>query len=180
MVERYQHTRSELKMERRELFGFLSSTFKEAGNGGAGEVVRPRPPYYNDADAFGRECRTCEAPCVASCQEQIIVLDEDSTPYLDFSKRGCSYCDECAKVCPKGLLDLAYKRSVDVAVVINQKSCISWEGVMCFSCKEPCLEDAIDFQAMFMPSINEKCTNCGFCIGRCPVGAIEIKRMDDA
>ncbi len=38
------------------------------------------------------------------------------------------------------------------------------------------LENAIDFQAMFMPTINQdKCTSCGFCISRCPVDAIDIK-----
>jgi len=31
---------------------------------------------------------------------------------------------------------------------------------------------------MFMPEINEKCTNCGFCIGRCPTEAIEIRKVN--
>ena len=39
---------------------------------------------------------------------------------------------------------------------------------MCFSCKDPCLDNAIDFKAMFMPEINDKCTSCGFCLSRCP------------
>ena len=164
-------------MERRELFGFLSSSFSGVSKEELSAQIKPRPPYYDDEDAFGRECQGCEAPCVASCQEQIIVLGEDATPHLDFSKRGCSYCDDCAKVCPKDVLSLEKKHHIDVDVVINQKSCISWDGVMCFSCKEPCLEDAIDFQAMFMPTINEKCTNCGFCIARCPVGAIELQKV---
>jgi ferredoxin-type protein NapF len=45
---------------------------------------------------------------------------------------------------------------------------------MCFSCKDPCLDDAIDFIAMFRPEINSNCTSCGFCIKYCPVDAIEI------
>jgi len=28
---------------------------------------------------------------------------------------------------------------------------------------------------MFKPLINDNCTACGFCIGRCPTNAIQIK-----
>ena len=164
-------------MQRRELFSFLSSSLKEVGRDKVKESVIIRPPYYNDKDAFGTECQTCEGQCASLCQEQIIIIGEDKTPYLDFSKRGCTYCDECALGCPSDVLLVENKSKIVANIVINKDKCLSWQGVMCFSCKDPCQEDAIDFKAMFMPEINEKCTNCGFCIARCPVDALDIKKV---
>ncbi len=160
-------------MERRELFGFLSSSVQKAGKHDAKRVVL-RPPYYEDEDAFATGCRTCDGACAALCQEQIIVIGADKTPRLDFTDRGCTYCDACAEGCPEDVLSVDRRRLIDAVVVIDQARCLSWQGVMCFSCKEPCMDDAIDFKAMFMPEINDKCTSCGFCIGRCPADAIDI------
>jgi len=164
-------------MERRELFSFLSSSVSELAREKKEEKVIIRPPYYIDEDAFATECQNCEAQCASLCQEQIIIIGEDKTPQLDFSKRGCTYCDECAIACPSDVLLVENKSLVNASIVINKSKCLSWQGVMCFSCKDPCLEDAIDFKAMFMPEINDKCTNCGFCIGRCPVDAIDILKV---
>ena len=164
-------------MERRELFSFLSSSVKEAVSNNKDETVIIRPPYFIDKDAFATECQNCEAQCASLCQEQIIIIGEDKTPCLDFSKRGCTYCDECALGCPSDVLLVENKSKIVANIVINRDKCLSWQGVMCFSCKDPCFEEAIDFKAMFMPEINEKCTNCGFCIGRCPADAIDIKKV---
>ena len=94
---------------------------------------------------------------------------------MDFSKSGCTYCDDCAEACEFDVLSLENKKQINATVTINKKECVSWEGVMCFSCKDPCLDNAIDFKAMFMPSINDNCTACGFCISRCPVQAIKVE-----
>ena len=163
-------------MQRRELFSFLSSSIKDAVREKPEKLLIVRPPYFGDESAFDIECQNCEGLCATSCQEQIIIIGEDKTPRLNFSKSGCTYCDECATACSPNILTLENKKEINVDVIISKKSCMSWEGVMCFSCKDPCLEDAIDFQAMFMPTINqEKCTSCGFCISRCPSYAIELK-----
>jgi len=160
-------------MQRRELFSFLSTSVKDVAKGKKAIVIRP--PYYGDEDAFGRECQNCEGLCATSCQEQIIIISKDKTPTLDLSKSGCTYCDDCATACEKDVLTIQNKSLIKAKITINEKTCLSWQGVMCFSCKDPCLEDAIDFKAMFMPSINqEKCTACGFCISRCPSNAINI------
>jgi len=163
-------------MHRRELFSFLSDSVKNVVKEKKEEIVILRPPYYGDINAFDIECQNCEGLCATSCQEQIIIIQEDKTPCLDFSKSGCTYCDDCATACTPNVLNIEDKKLIDVTISINKNLCMSWEGVMCFSCKDPCLEDAIEFQAMFMPTINQdKCTSCGFCISRCPTYAIEVK-----
>ena len=159
-------------MQRRELFSFLSSSLK----GEQKEQAPIRPPYYVDVNAFDTECQNCDGKCATLCQEQVIIIQEDKTPRLDFSSSGCSYCDDCADACEADVLQIDARRVVDAGIRIDESKCLSWQGVMCFSCKDPCLDDAIDFKAMFMPTINqEKCTSCGFCISRCPADAIDIK-----
>jgi ferredoxin-type protein NapF len=161
-------------MERRELFSFLSSSLK--GEAKAEKDIIIRPPYYRDINAFDTECLNCDGKCATLCQEQIIIISQDKTPKLNLSKSGCTYCDDCAVGCEYDVLYVENKRIIDAGIRINELKCMSWEGVMCFSCKDPCLEDAIEFKAMFMPTINQdKCTSCGFCISRCPSVAIDIK-----
>ena len=161
-------------MERRELFSFLSSSLK--GEEHKEKDIIIRPPYYKNINAFDTECLNCAGKCATLCQEQIIIICEDKTPRLDFSKNGCTYCDDCAIACEYDVLHVEDKRMIDAGIRINESKCMSWDGVMCFSCKDPCLEDAIDFKAMFMPTIDQdKCTACGFCISRCPSAAIDIK-----
>jgi len=161
-------------MERRELFSFLSSSVKNIVK--EKEELLVRPPYCTSESAFDIECQNCEGLCATSCQEQIILIGEDKTPFLDFSKSGCTYCDDCADACLPNVLKKEDKKNIDIDITISQTTCMSWDGVMCFSCKDPCLEDAIDFKAMFMPVIDkEKCTSCGFCISRCPSYAIHLE-----
>lgn len=159
-------------MERRELFGSLFPSKKEEK-----ETNVIRPPYSKNKDSFNKECISCEeTPCITFCQENIIVLDENHTPIIDFSKGGCTYCDECANACPNEVLNLEDKTLIDSKFEIEMLQCLSWNNTMCFSCKDPCLDDAIEFLGMFRPSINqEKCTSCGFCVSVCPTNAISIK-----
>ncbi len=163
-------------MQRRELFSFLSSPLK--GKEKKAQDIILRPPYYSDISLFHNECNKCDAKCATVCEEEIIKIAQDKTPYLDFSTGGCTFCDECAIACEFGVLKIEDKKDVEANIAINNKTCISWDGVMCFSCKDPCLEDAIEFKAMFMPTIDQvKCNGCGFCIGRCPTYAIDITKI---
>jgi ferredoxin-type protein NapF len=158
-------------MQRRELFSSLASSLK----GSKRQEKLLRPPYFSDESLFHNECSKCEAKCATVCEEEIIKIADDKTPYLDFSHNGCTYCDECVKACEFGVLTLEDKKLLNATISINKSNCVSWNHTMCFSCKDPCLENAIDFAAMFMPDINDKCTACGFCISRCPTNAIELK-----
>jgi len=46
---------------------------------------------------------------------------------------------------------------------------------MCFSCKDPCMVDAIKFLGLFRAEIdNDICNGCGFCLSVCPTNAISF------
>ncbi|PLY08880.1 MAG: ferredoxin [Arcobacter sp.] len=160
-------------MERRELFSSLTSSFQKK------EQVESilRPPYYVNESAFHKECINCDGKCSNFCEEHIIKIGEDKTPYLDFSNSGCTYCDECALACNEyNVLNIEDKKQINANISIDISKCLSWNQTMCFSCKDPCLDDAIEFIGMFRPEIiSDKCTSCGFCIKTCPTNAIEIK-----
>lgn len=158
-------------MQKRELFSSLALSLR-----GAKKQENPlRPPYFSDNSLFHNECNKCDAKCAAVCEEDIIKIADDKTPYLLFSLSGCTYCDKCAVACEFGVLQIENKKQISAKVTIDKAKCLSWDHTMCFSCKDPCLDKAIDFKAMFMPTINDKCTSCGFCISRCPTDAIQIK-----
>ncbi|SFV57140.1 Ferredoxin-type protein NapF (periplasmic nitrate reductase) [hydrothermal vent metagenome] len=164
-------------MQRRDFFKNLTQSIQKKDK----EETLVRPPYFKNGEDFAR-CIECEGLCAKSCETEIIKIAEDKTPYLDFFSNGCTFCDECANVCPKDILKLEYKERVNIDVVIDPKKCMSWAKTICFSCKEPCLENAIEFTGMFYPEIKqEQCTGCGFCIGYCPSEAIIVypKKEED-
>ena len=151
---------------RRGLIGALGAA--------AGKEAAIRPPYAADPTLFGTECPTCDGMCGTACEEAIITFDENHLPRLDMSVSGCTYCDACREVCEPGVLSEA-AQPIRATVRINPLKCMSWHDVMCFSCKEPCLDRAIDFKGLFKPEIDmARCTACGFCIARCPSDAIEM------
>jgi len=134
-----------------------------------------RPPYYKDIEAFDKECINCiDKACASACDEQIIVIEAGGTPILNYTKSGCTFCQECALVCELGVLQVENERKVNATFIINKQSCLAHNQSVCFSCKEPCIDNAIIFRGMFEPIIDiDKCTACGFCLSRCPTNAIE-------
>ena len=144
-----------------------------------------RPPYGLNESLFQSECVTCESKaCVASCDEQIIVIQEDGTPRLDFTKSGCTFCEDCASVCEPNVLNLEHTHTseqLNATFRISTEGCVAHHGVICFYCKEPCIDDAILFNGLFNPVIDmDRCTGCGFCLGRCPTQAISYNAIEMA
>jgi len=142
-----------------------------------------RPPYGLNESFFQSECVACESKaCVASCDEQIIVIQADGTPMLNFVKSGCTFCEACANVCEANVLSLENRHTAErlnATFRISTQECVAHNGVICFSCKEPCIDDAILFNGMFNPVIDmDKCTGCGFCLGRCPTLAIDFTPIE--
>jgi len=164
--------------DRREFFKSFTKPLKQ--NQEEESPLLIRPPYGKDESTFQNKCPSCESKaCATFCDEKIIIILDDGTPSLDFSKNGCTFCDECANVCTEEVLSLDNKQtaeSLNAIFYIDFKKCIAHQGVICYSCKEPCIDDAILFNGMFNPIIDEdRCTGCGFCISRCPTNAIEYK-----
>lgn len=139
-----------------------------------------RPPYHQEGYAFSELCVTCqESPCVNACEENIIFLDAAHTPCLDFTKRGCTFCEACASVCPSGVLDIAFKKEILVKAEIDIMTCMAWHQSLCNSCLDACEPRAILFLGLFRPHIEmDACNGCGMCIGICPSNAIAIKREE--
>lgn len=156
---------------------FLAALAKPLGSAKAQTLFPVRPPYGKNESAFQNECPSCESQaCVASCDERIITIDEAGTAAVDFSKSGCTFCEACAEACEKGVLSTMYAynaEQLNAVFRISTQACIAHHGVICSACKEPCIDDAILFNGLFNPVIDEeKCTGCGFCMARCPVSAI--------
>ena len=139
-----------------------------------------RPPYLLSESFLQSECPQCESKaCAASCDEAIIVIAADGTPILNFTRSGCTFCEECALACEAGVLDLEKGvQSINARFVISTESCMAHHGTICFACKEPCMEDAILFAGLFNPVIDDaRCTGCGFCLARCPTRAIDFRPL---
>lgn len=161
-------------MQRREFFSSLTSSFRDKSKAESELILRP--PYFKDEVLFSQECSKCDAKCASVCEENIIKIAEDKTPYLSFELSGCTFCDECAKACDFGVLNIENRDNVNADVAISTSTCLAWNEVMCFSCKDPCLENAIVFEGLFKPVIDmTKCTSCGFCVSRCPALAIQVQ-----
>ncbi len=159
-------------IQRRELFGSLVSSFKKGGQ--EGRVVL-RPPYFSHQDSFLTFCCECDGICASVCKENIIKIQDDKTPALDFASSGCTYCNECAKACEFGVLKIENRENINAKITIDMLKCLSWDKTMCFSCKDVCTDDAISFLGLFRPEIDrQKCTSCGFCVGVCPTEAVKV------
>lgn len=170
---------------RREFFNSFRKPTDMISGQVSKEELLVRPPYGLSESLFQSECPTCDSQaCVASCEQKIILIRADKTPMLNFSKTGCTFCDECATACPSSVLDLENKATsehINARFRISTDGCVAHNGVICFSCKEPCIDDAILFNGMFNPVIDEDlCTGCGYCMARCPTQAISYTALNIA
>ena len=137
-----------------------------------------RPPYSQGAD-FSL-CKECDGKCASVCEEGIIKIFKDGSPYIAFNGKGCNFCGDCAEACEYGVLDINKPARIEMTIEINTEKCIAWHNVMCFSCKEPCLENAIKFEGLFRPTIDSSlCNGCGYCVSVCPSGAIDYYPLEN-
>jgi len=134
-----------------------------------------KPPYTVKEADFSL-CKDCEGFYVTSCEEDIIKRTEEGIPHIGFGDRGCTFCEKCAESCPEGILSVENgEKNIQVNIRIDINKCVAWKKTMCFSCKEPCLDNAIKFEGLFNPQIiPDRCTGCGFCVSVCPVSAISV------
>jgi ferredoxin-type protein NapG len=124
-------------------------------------------------------------------------LGEDvalGTPYFEARQVPCEMCDDipCVKACPTGALDPALteinEARMGLAVVVDQESCIAFQGLRCEVCFNVCpvRGDAITLDlrhnprsgkhALFIPVVHSSaCTGCGKCEKACILDEAAIK-----
>jgi len=169
------------KMDRR---GFLKALpfipaatveeIKEPSSPTEDELNIIRPPYSDDGSDF-TQCVDCDGACITACEEKLLFRLKDGSPQLVFSDKGCTFCKRCAEACEFNVLGIEKEEKIKAEFKIHISRCISWQNIMCFSCKDPCVDNAIKFDGIFRPQIiPDICSGCGFCIPVCPSGAIEV------
>ena len=166
-------------MERREFFRSFSKPFKDENEDQTIQILRP--PYFKNESDFNSciECTTKDCKTACDQDTKIIQIQDDGSPILNFAYAGCTYCDDCANGCSYDVLKLENKKNINATFSIDLIKCLSWHDTMCFSCKDPCMVNAIKFLGMFRPEIDtDICTSCGFCLKVCPTDAIKLEILN--
>ena len=133
-----------------------------------------RPPWTHEASVRDA-CSGCGA-CVSACPENIILLDGQGYPALDFRKAECTFCGRCADACAESVFVCRDEAPFSHGVTIGS-ACLAIRGIACESCADLCPESAISFRFRIggppVPSVaDSRCSGCGACIAGCPASAI--------
>ncbi|KAA3610191.1 MAG: ferredoxin-type protein NapF [Calditrichaeota bacterium] len=155
---------------RTEFIKFFTNRLK------ADKVEYIRPPYNSDPNLFDKLCPECPELCAKICEEQIIDISDEGTPFINFDKGSCTFCAACLDVCEKGVLAVKEQNRIEAQIHLDFTTCLAWRNTLCQSCKDACNYDAIFFDGLKNPNIRkDACTHCGFCVEPCPSKSIEIK-----
>lgn len=161
--------------------GFFASIVSLATPKEKGEVpYHPLLPGFVIENAY--KCVTCtSSACKNVCEENIVVREETSAaPYLDFSRRGCTFCGECQSACEYDCFVEEPVKVIKAEIEIGILSCLAWNKTICRSCADVCNDKAIQFTGLWNPEIDSSaCTACGFCIGVCPAYSISIHPLKE-
>lgn len=141
------------------------------------------PPWSAPDQEFPDLCNACGA-CVAACEKQLIKLEGDGLPVMDFSKGFCHFCGDCARSCPGGALHFSDEPPHGPLHVAIRETCLTRKKVLCQLCQEHCEQEAIVFsregQGEQVPRIlSEQCNGCGACVAACPVQAISLRSAEN-
>jgi len=192
---------------------FLTETFRTAV--GAGMVLATlgvyqrqakalpataiRPPGAGTEDEFLGACIRCGL-CVRDCPFDTLKLAELGddvalgTPYFEAREIPCEMCEDipCVLACPTSALNHSLtdidQARMGLAVVIDQESCIAFQGLRCEVCFNVCpirnKAITLDFlhnvrsgkHALFIPVVHsDSCTGCGKCEKACILEQAAIK-----
>lgn len=114
--------------------------------------------------------------CVKVCEFGAISI-ENGIAVVD--KEKCTACGQCAKVCPKHLIDIVpYESNYHVSCRNNDKgkdvkAVCSVGCIGCGICAKNCEFNAIVVENNVAKIDYDKCQNCGVCATKCPVKIIK-------
>lgn len=142
------------------------------------EIRALRPPTAIAEARFLVACDGCLA-CVAACAEKVIRLDAAKRPVLQFLHGECTFCGDCADVCPTDALVREGAGAWAAKAEIGTK-CLAIGGVHCRSCGDACPASALRFVPQvggrYLPVVaQDACTGCGACVAVCPTGAVDVR-----
>lgn len=158
-----------------------------------------RPPGALEESDFVAACVRCGL-CVRDCPYDTLRLgqiEEDvptGSPYFVAREVPCEMCEDipCVKACPTGALDPSLEHIDDsrmgLAVLVDQESCIAFQGLRCEVCFNACpvrgKAITLDYlsnersgrHALFIPVVHsDGCTGCGKCEQACILEEAAIK-----
>jgi ferredoxin-type protein NapG len=158
-----------------------------------------RPPGVSDEEDFLGACIRCGL-CVRDCPYDTLKLAELGeevalgTPYFTARDIPCEMCEDipCIKACPTNALDHDLtdidEARMGLAVVVDQETCIAFQGLRCEVCFNVCpirgKAITLDYQhnkrsgkhALFIPIVHsDACTGCGLCEKACITEEAAIK-----
>jgi ferredoxin-type protein NapG len=158
-----------------------------------------RPPGARPENEFLSRCTRCGI-CVRDCPYntlKLATIGENialGTPYFTARDIPCEMCEDipCIVNCPTHALDHDLtdidKSRMGLAVLIDQETCIAFQGMRCEVCYRACpvIDKAItlDYRqsarsgrgAMFIPVVHsEHCTGCGKCEHVCILAEAAIR-----
>jgi len=158
-----------------------------------------RPPGALPEEEFLGSCIRCGL-CVRDCPYDTLHLSRLGdpvalgTPYFVAREVPCEMCEDipCVRNCPTGALDRDLEdidsARMGLAVVIDQESCIAFQGLRCEVCFNICPARGkaitLEYQhnersgkhALFIPIVHSNaCTGCGKCEQACILDEAAIK-----
>ncbi len=158
-----------------------------------------RPPGALAEPEFLGACIRCGL-CVRDCPYDTLRLAKPGepvatgTPWFRAREVPCEMCEDipCVKACPTGALDHSLtdidQARMGLAVIVDQESCIAFQGLRCEVCFNVCpvrgRAITIEMQhnprsgthALFIPVVHsDACTGCGKCEHACILEEAAIK-----
>lgn len=183
------------------LFSLGMALYSEQARSLPAGAIRP-PGASNESDFLGA-CVRCGL-CVRACPYDTLKLATlgdpaaygiaPGTPYFKARNIPCEMCEDipCVKACPSAALDPGLSNidnaRMGLAVLLDQESCIAFQGLRCEVCFNVCplqgkamsikrLHNArTGKHALFIPVVHSNdCTGCGKCEYACILEQAAIK-----